>query len=311
MSPTETELDGHPEELLDRAVQGRVVTRERQALDGHLAVCRACAAHLAVVRSAQRISAPGPWDDLLNRRAVERAMKSVQGGRWPGVFSVPLRRRWAMVAAAVLIGVGGMASATWWHVHRPPTDTVRGRALGAARIPRASSRRAVADASQPAADFPADLATQPPPALAPASPEKRGASHRAGQMQPSASSLFEEASALRDRNRPDQAVAVFRRLQRLYPTARETRLSFALAGRLLLDGGRPEQALAQFDQHLAQRGEASEEALAGRANALGRMGRGAAESETWRTLLDEYPNTVYAPRAKRRLAELDRSDPRP
>ena len=74
----------------------------------------------------------------------------------------------------------------------------------------------------------------------------------------------------------------------------------------MLDSGHPAQAVAQFDQHLAQRGEAAEEALAGRATALGRMGLRAAESDSWRTLLAEYPKTVYAPHARSRLAELGR-----
>ena len=169
--------------------------------------------------------------------------------------------------------------------------------------PAARARRPVAIASEPAAD---DLTREPPPSLAPSDSPGRGALHKSARTQPSASSLFEEASALRAQNRPGEAVAVFRRLQRLYPRARETRLSYALAGRLLLDGGHPAQALAQFDEHLAQRGEASEEALAGRATALGRMGRHSAESETWRTLLDEYPKTVYAPLAKSRLAAPER-----
>ncbi|MES1208081.1 MAG: tetratricopeptide repeat protein [Pseudomonadota bacterium] len=306
MGPTETDLEAHPEELLDRALRGRLATGEQQALDGHLAVCRACAAHLTVLRSARRVSTPEPWDDLLNRRAVERVLKTVRRGRWPGVLSVPFRRRWALAAAGVSIWLGGMAGATWWHIRRPQTETDQGSVVALAASPARAHRRSVPARLDPAPE----AADEAPPSPGPTDPESRAATPRVARTQPSASSLFEEASALRDQNRPEQAVAVFRRLQRLYPRSRETRISFALAGRLLLDGGHPEQALAQFDQHLTYRGEASEEALAGRATALGQMGRGAAESETWRALLDEYPNTVYAPRAKRRLAELDRSDPR-
>ena len=303
--PTDTDLDAHPEELLDWAVQGTLTAGEQHLLDDHLSVCRACTAHLAVVRSARGMAAPKPWNDLLNRRAVERALKSVQGGRWPGAFSVPFRRRWALVTAGVVLGLGGMAGATWWHAPRPRPDAGQARPIASAGVTARPSDRGIPAASKPAAD-----GIDEPPSLAPAAPANFGASHKAGGSRPSASSLFEGASALRDRNRPEQAVAVFRRLQRLYPTARETRLSFALAGRLLLEGGHPAQALAQFDQHLAQKGEACEEALAGRATALGRLGRHADESETWRTLLDEYPKTVYALRAKSRLGELDRSDAR-
>jgi tetratricopeptide (TPR) repeat protein len=125
-------------------------------------------------------------------------------------------------------------------------------------------------------------------------------------MRPSAASLFEQASALRDRNRIDEAIAVFRKLQQLFPSTRESRISFAVAGRMLLDRGRPAQALAQFDQHLAHRGEAPEVALAGRATALGQMGRVSAERETWQKVLDSYPGTVYASQAKERLSQMQR-----
>jgi hypothetical protein len=311
ITPTDIDLDDHPEELLDRAVQGTLAAAERQALLRHLSVCRACAAHLLTVRSAQKLSAPEPWDHLLDRRAVEGALKSVQGGGWPGVFSVPFRRRWALVSAGVLIGLGGMAGATWWHGQRARPDAGHTRAVASAAPSARPRRGAVPAVSEPAGDLDADPSGEPQPSLAPAAPATNGgASHKAARTEPTASSLFQEASALRDQNRPEKAVAIFRRLQRLYPTTREARLSFALAGRLLLDGGHPAQALAQFDHHLAQRGEAAEEALAGRATALGQMGQQAAESETWRTLLEEYPKTVYAPRAKSRLAELDRSSRR-
>jgi tetratricopeptide (TPR) repeat protein len=128
----------------------------------------------------------------------------------------------------------------------------------------------------------------------------------APRAQPSAASLFAQASTLRDRNRVDDAIAVFRKLQQLFPTTRESRVSFAVAGRMLLDRGRPLQALAQFDQHLARGGEASEEALAGRAAALGQMGRLSAERETWQRLLDSYPGTIYATQARQRLSEVRR-----
>jgi tetratricopeptide (TPR) repeat protein len=125
-------------------------------------------------------------------------------------------------------------------------------------------------------------------------------------VQPSAASLFEHASALRDRNRVDEAIAVYRKLQQRFPETRESRISYAVAGRMLLDRGRPAQALAQFDRHLAHGGEASQEALAGRATALGQMGRLAAEGETWQRLLDSYPGTVYASQAKERLSQMRR-----
>jgi tetratricopeptide (TPR) repeat protein len=111
---------------------------------------------------------------------------------------------------------------------------------------------------------------------------------------------------MRDRNRVDESIAVFRKLQQFFPKTRESRISFAVAGRMLLDRGRFSQALVQFDQHLAYRGEASQEAMAGRATALGQMGRLSAERETWQRLLDSYPGTVYASEARERLSQMRR-----
>jgi tetratricopeptide (TPR) repeat protein len=127
---------------------------------------------------------------------------------------------------------------------------------------------------------------------------------RSTRAQPSAAALFAQALALRSEGKVDAAIAAHLRLQRIYPTARETRLSFALAGRLLLERGSPDQALAQFNQYLAQPGDVAEEALVGRATALGRLGRSAAEASAWREVLESHPGSIYANRAKQRLAAL-------
>jgi TolA-binding protein len=127
---------------------------------------------------------------------------------------------------------------------------------------------------------------------------------RSPRAQPSAAALFAQALALRSEGKVDAAIAAHLRLQRLYSTARETRLSFALAGRLLLERGSPEQALAQFNQYLAQPGDVAEEALVGRATALGHLGRSAAEAAAWREVIERHPGSIYATRAKERLAAL-------
>jgi TolA-binding protein len=138
------------------------------------------------------------------------------------------------------------------------------------------------------------------PAPAPSDP----ALQRTPRAQPSAAALFAQALALRAEGKVDAAIAAHLRLQRLYPTARETGLSFALAGRLLLEKGASEQALAQFNQYLARPGDVAEEALVGRATALGQLGRSAAEAAAWRQVLERHPGSIYANHAKERLAAL-------
>ena len=62
-------------------------------------------------------------------------------------------------------------------------------------------------------------------------------------------------------------------------------------------------ALARFDADLASGStELREEAMAGRATALERLGRNEDESRAWTALLAAYPGTPYAAHAKVRVA---------
>jgi tetratricopeptide (TPR) repeat protein len=288
-------LDSHPEEMLGRAIAGELQGAEHSVLDEHLAVCRVCAAHLVLARTRQE--AAQPWDNQLNRQAVERALAAFERGRWSVLLSTLTQRRWLLLTAGMLIALASAASAAWWHKQYPAQEPAgvaggaRSRAVPIALAPAPSKRALAAPEAQ---------LLQPSAPMA----EERSPSPQPSRVLPSAASLFEQGSALREQNNLDDAIVVFRKLQRLYPRARESRMSFALVGRMLLARGRPTLALSQFDQHLAQNGEASEEALAGRAAALGQMGRFSAESETWQRLLDAYPGSVYASQARNRLSRL-------
>ena len=284
--------EAHPEEALDRALRGELSRTEQRALEEHLAACGACEAHLALARSRQKLQ---PWGSRLNSLAVDHALAQFGRARWPALLFWPPRRRWLLATAGMLMALGSVASAALWSRQNPAREQVvpQGTMVRPAARTAAPPRAAVALSESPSSAQ-AELIEESP--VIPQAP----------RVQPSAASLFAQASHLRDRNRVDEAIAVFRKLQQLYPKTRESRVSFALAGRMLLDRGRPAQALAQFDQHLAYGGEASQEALAGRATALGQMGRVSTERETWQKLLDSYPGTVYASQARERLAQMRR-----
>ena len=279
--------DSHPEAFLDRALIGTLSAAERQDLNQHLATCVACAAHVSAAERVRQRLAEQPWDEQLDRKAVERAMTALYRPRFAGLRSG--RALWLGFALTGLLLVAGVAGAVLWPSQRSSTvsfPTPSGQA--SAPIPGQAEPRLVAE--------PNPLPSEP-------------TAQRSHRAQPSAAVLFAQAIALRGEGKVEAAIATHLRLQRLYPTARETRLSFALAGRLLLEKGAPEPALAQFNQYLARPGDVGEEALVGRATALGRLGRSAFEAAAWREVLDRHPGSIYAAHARKRLAALAEKPP--
>jgi TolA-binding protein len=75
-------------------------------------------------------------------------------------------------------------------------------------------------------------------------------------------------------------------------------------GNLLLDMGRAREAEQQFASYLGGRPALAQEALIGRAQSLAALGQTDEERRVWTELLHDYPGSVYAARAKQRLAQL-------
>ena len=78
----------------------------------------------------------------------------------------------------------------------------------------------------------------------------------------------------------------------------------AVVARMQLDGGEPKSAASGFASYLATHDRAlREEAMAGLALALGRLGRSRDELDAWRDLLRAYPRSAYANIARSRLGQ--------
>jgi hypothetical protein len=276
-------------------LHGTASAEEHAVVDEHLVTCPVCALQLRVAGAKDAEgTARAAFEARQNERVVARALAEVGRTRSTplGLGRLP---RWAFAAAALLL-VAGVAGAAWIiHDLDGPTP--------ASQAPGALARAVVA---LPARTTEKVEPHQSPPSVTVQEPAvaERAAAARPSPAEPSASALFEQGTALRAQNKRAAAITVFGKLQRAYPESRESRLSYALVGTLLLEERRAAEALFQFDRHLALRGEAQQEALAGRASAYQQMGRATDEANAWRRLLAAHPQSIYATRAKQRLAAL-------
>ncbi|HEY3253890.1 MAG TPA: tetratricopeptide repeat protein [Polyangiaceae bacterium] len=172
------------------------------------------------------------------------------------------------------------------------------RASAAAPAPAPASAPAPAVATQsPLPDTRAGLPRSVPATL---SPPSKAAS---ADEKLSSSELFARANQARRKGDIEQAISLYERLGRAYPSSLEAADAKILSGNLLLSQRSPRAALRQFEDYHA--GALSLEALWGRARALREL-----ESPDERAVLVElirdYPDSAYAKAAEKRLAELSR-----
>jgi hypothetical protein len=181
------------------------------------------------------------------------------------------------VAAAVAVAVGGP--------------------VGPVAMPRATPRTAVAPFVAQAAVDPASspMTSEPAAVAAPA------------EVTPDAPTIFRRANAAREMGDHARAGELYRRLLDDFAASPEARASLPMFGRMLLDDGNASGALRRFDDALRLgTGALREDVMLGRALALQHLGRPDDEARSWSALLDAYPSSVHAERARRRLLELGR-----
>jgi len=320
-----------PDHLLARARTSALADGERDALEAHLEQCGACRAALRTGQAFDRVLGPQPGDDQLATRLwgeVERQVLRRQSRR---------ARTIAAVAAAAVIALLSVTSVAMLRarlsrpsgsvVPAPASVAARGRVPGARpEPPRSPPEPALTVPSQlsdhlppPAAPSMAPAASESPapgPARRP-SPSKPARVRAAGGDAPpgarptddgeGAGALFSAANVSRRRGETARATEQYRRLVKEYPSSPEALVAHVALGRLLLARtGAVAGALAEFDAYLvaAPTAALAEEALFGRATCLMRLGRDREESATWRQLVERFPRSVYADRARVRLGEL-------
>ncbi|HKY36749.1 MAG TPA: hypothetical protein VJN18_12455 [Polyangiaceae bacterium] len=292
-----TRFDLHPEDLLERAQRGSASDAELARLEQHLAECAVCRVERALSQQAALDVAP-----LRDEKLMVARLKRDVGER---LRSSPQRRaRGKGAVIAVTLIAASLAS-----VAAAATMVLVQRAPDLAGVPQTAPAAAPKPhkAARPAAAPPSVL--EEPNVLEPEAALPETPAQPTPVETGSASELFSRANQARREGKVKDAVRLYRALQDRYSGSSEELVSRVALGRLLLDRlGDSRGALVQFNSYLASpgRGALREEAMVGRALALGRGGRSAEERAAWKALLDSWPKSTHAKRAQARLAELDR-----
>jgi hypothetical protein len=295
-----TRIDLHPEDLLDRAARSVATVADLTRLEHHLAECAVCRVERALHVQAADDAAPLGSDEFL----VARLTRDVSAR-----LASPTARRSRRKSAFVAVGLaaaclaGGAVAATLALRPAGPVENVSAKAVPSAhaagpalRAPEPAPQLPREELDTPREPTPADVAPRPAraPALASAEPTN-------------ASELFSRANQARRDGHVTEAARLYRALQDRFAGSSEELVSRVSLGRLLLDRlGDSRGALVQFNSYLASPagGALREEAMVGRALALGRLGRAAEERAAWQALLDASPKSTHRKRAQARLGEL-------
>jgi TolA-binding protein len=333
-------VDLHPEDLLEREVHGELSETEQERLEQHARQCAVCRlerqAREDFRRDSESAEAEADVARLLAAMAGPLALTVPNGAPKRS----PMRYlRFASAAAAVVTMTGLAAAARWQGVREvvmpwtvaaqqsapvvPPTATPRStpRVAAVAAVPSpAAEVPAVEPATMTPSPLPeAQLPSQPPVPAQTAAPARRVRSMAATAAMPAsradgddatadAASFFRRANEARQSGDHFKAGELYGLLMNRFPSSPETHASLALFGRMLLDDGNANGALQCFDDYLRKGGVLREEVMLGRALAFQRIGPRASsdEARAWTSLIDAYPGSVHAERARRRLSELAR-----
>lgn len=294
-----TRFDLHPEDLLERFARGDASAADLARLEQHLAECEVCRVERALSAQAALDTAPLREEKLIVarlKRDVAARLASPSGRR-------TRRKRLSLALVLVAASVASAAAAATIVLVRAAAP--RAVEVAAPRVARASH-----DAQAPRG-LPSAVALERPSAEPPFEHAAEPAPKPPGLEPLSSAELFSRANQARREGKAKEAARLYRILQERFSGTSEELVSRVTLGRLLLDRlGDSRGALVQFNSYLASPGGGAlrEEAMVGRALALGRMGRAAEERAAWKALLDAWPKSTQAKRAQARLVELGAGD---
>ena len=307
MSEENSRRPHHLEDLSVLSRRGALSAAEQRAFADALGASATLAAAHQLGLDFDQIAVVRPGDDTLIAQVATRSVSrssSRAGGGW--------RLRGLLLVAALALASSAVA---WWQRGRSttavgsPTVTLAGpSAVHALSLPIATATQApptaetgarAANSSTPAAPVTSSAST---PRTTSTRVDEPGA-----RTFDSAETLFREANAARRTGDNAVARALYLRLERDFPASDEAHLAHVSLGNLLLTMGRAAEAEQQFASYLGGRPALAQEALVGRAQSLAALGQSGEEQRVWQALLRDYPSSVYAGRAKLRLAELARS----
>jgi TolA-binding protein len=335
-------IEFHPDDLLDREIEGTLSPGDQRRLREHLERCKQCQLERQLRFDFE--AELGSHQDATNIQSFVTGALRAAGSSATRRSARPKavnvwRRRFVFLLAATMVLATGLAAAEveftgrairatrekiafLFHLEAPAPTSMPVPAAAPARVEEPTNVAAAipspiaVEPSEPSAP-PAPAIDRPLPSIAPhrAPVEKaRVASAEPAQRafvevenptpRDSASALFEDASAARRGGRMLEAAALYRDLEARFPASPEARLSMAVVARMELDQGETAAAASGFAAYLATGDRAlREEAMAGRAIALGRLGRTEDEATAWRDLLHAYPSSSYAKVARTRLGQ--------
>jgi TolA-binding protein len=302
----------HPEHLLDKHARGTLTASERAHLDGHLAKCSSCRFEVEtrsdfadeLVGEDERISGLVRLVEEATRKSGTAA-NQVQAPA-PTPVTLASRRRssrlavFLIAAAAMLVVVGAAASEAGRRVWVP--ILIHDSAPVA---PQTDDLERTAQPTRVVAPPPVQTAVAPVETVT-APIETVAAPVVVAPPKPTPSALLDAESDARRRGDYDRVMQLHAELTAAHPTSHEAQTSRITVARMLLDRGDANGALAGFDAYLANgSGELGEDAMAGRATALERLGRKEDARTAWSALVDKYPDSTYAAHAHARMDALD------